>query len=1092
MDPVEPESAITRLERTLWTVWCYITEAFDRVFRPPPADDNGLNSLQDSAGDGAPLEGGGAQAGTTGAPSPSLQDDSGEVCTEDAALRHGESSMLNRSNEGQKSREEEFDPTGNDEAGLFLTKAHENKQHKRETEKFGTGGGIEVSKMDEENEVAGSESPGEVVTEEDMEESDGEVCAEEEDQNPDARDGHQQMDEPATEDRGEGFEAKDGEIKVRSFIDKSPEEEHQILEEHGNNNEVTGLEQDKNDELLQTKLLEDVRIKATENQTAAEEPKMENRNSVADDRQEEDLLDQFVASSQEDIQTTVVAHKEEDVVVTYVQNTAETEIILSEISKFVDGDCLEEERLASEVNNKGVTVKKVSTVTPDMGKPESESVQEISGEFRNIPMWLIEGQGVVLQERNPQACKEVQEGVPELNNEFQPDENTTQRFHEGGNCQEIQITQLPEEVENKVEESLKNSRTIADSLLMKEVKQAGEENSLYLDVEQHRAFEEPIPQEANLESEHLYAKKETGEESSMKTEIKPFHEEFETYTDSADEADELQDGTDFGIDGVSIDSRETPGCEWESLEGVAANERKGFTNETLKFTETKVEKKDMRFCQDFLSNAESSPEEVSTCELWKEPEHTSLDDSIVKMENMSIDAEEEEEVDVQVRCESVCLEVEATAGERTAITELSASSKIQESENQSQDKALEMNERTKADTDDKLKTSEPNDLPELLSETMEDVIQSENICEPIKGHQDVIDEDILDLWIETAMSEDFHDTELRKSKPSDLLEEEPGEMYPKETEQFVESNSGELVIDSDTSSAVDSGILPWSLSSGSLQDNRDICAASPDFPAQNFETPEGADRHLEVEDLIEMRSDTDSGVSSPYQELERHQERMDEELGDREVEMNVCGDKDFGSPEIKTELSQVGDEPVEMCFSDSLDGIKLSESEQQLGWIEDSTEPLHQDMLVQNQSQVDSPALDFASQKSRIAVKNRRVRPPTNPRTLLQKPSADPTPPVHAPVKGIPGVPLGGLGIGFKLPGLGSGFPVLKKRQQADVADEDEPKAQPQEPEKSEEEKRDASQPDVEPQRPKWKPPGHLGFGNPLMSELKTKLKKTT
>ncbi|XP_036073138.1 uncharacterized protein si:ch211-136m16.8 isoform X2 [Oryzias melastigma] len=1018
MDPVEPEGPINRLERTLWSVWCYITEAFDRVFRPPLADENGSNSLQDSAGDSAAFEGGDAQAGTTGAPSPSLRDDSGEVCTEDAALK------LKRSNESQESREEEFDPTGNDEAGLCLAKAHENKKHKTEIEKFSTGEGSKVSKMDEENEVADSGSPGEVVTGEDTEESDGEACSEEDDQSRDARDGHREMEEPETED---SFEAEDGEVKVCTFTDESPEEEHQILKEHGNEDDETRLEQDKNDELLQTK-------------------------------------DQLVTSSQEDVQTTEVAHKEEDVMVTYVQNTAETETIPSEISvssKFVDGDCLEEERLTSEVNNKGISV---STVTPDMGKAESETEQEISGEFKNTPMWLIEGQGVVLQERNPQACKEAQEGVPEHNNEFQPDENTTQRFREGGNCQEIQITQLPEEVENKEEESLKNSHTGADCLLMKEVKQAGEENSLDLDVEQHRAFEEQIPQEANLESEHLYAKEEAkAEESSMKTEINPFHEEFETYTGSADEADELQDGADFGKDGVSSDSKETPGREWESLGGVAADERKGFTNETLKFPETGEEKKDMRFCQDFASNAESSPEEVST---WKLHEPTSLDHSNVEKENVSIDPHEEKE-EAQVRCDNVCLEVEATAGEMKAIVELSAPSEIQESENQSQDKALEMNERTKADTDDKLKTSEPKELPELLSETMEDMTQSENICEPIKGHQDVIDEDILDLWIETAMSEDFHDTDV--TKPGDLLEEEPGEMYPKETEQLVKSNSGELVSDS----AVESGILQWSLSSGSLQDNRDICAASPDFPVENFETPEGADHHLEAEDLTEMRSDTDSGVSSPHH-------------------INVCGDKDFGSPEIETELSQVGDEPIEMCFSDTPDEIKLSESEQQPGWIEDITEPLHPDMLEENHSEVDSPVLDFASQKSRIAVKNPRVRPPKNPRTLLQKPSADPIPPVPMPVKAIPGLPLGGMGVGFKLPGLGEGFPVLKRRQQADVGDEDEPKPQPQEPEKPEEEKRDASQPDEAPHRPKWKPPGQLGFGNPLMSELKTKLKKTT
>lgn len=67
--------------------------------------------------------------------------------------------------------------------------------------------------------------------------------------------------------------------------------------------------------------------------------------------------------------------------------------------------------------------------------------------------------------------------------------------------------------------------------------------------------------------------------------------------------------------------------------------------------------------------------------------------------------------------------------------------------------------------------------------------------------------------------------------------------------------------------------------------------------------------------------------------------------------------------------------------------------------------------------QVDSSTLDFTAQRSRIAVKNPRVRPPTDPRSLLQMPSVEPTPPAHLPVKAPAGVPLGGLGIGIKLPG---------------------------------------------------------------------------
>lgn len=92
-------------------------------------------------------------------------------------------------------------------------------------------------------------------------------------------------------------------------------------------------------------------------------------------------------------------------------------------------------------------------------------------------------------------------------------------------------------------------------------------------------------------------------------------------------------------------------------------------------------------------------------------------------------------------------------------------------------------------------------------------------------------------------------------------------------------------------------------------------------------------------------------------------------------------------------------------------------------------------------------------------MKNPRARPPKDPRSLLNMPSLEPTPSSHRKVPA--GVPLGGLGIGIKLPGesfekhmeipqpkksctlfylsgnvthfcvlgLGAGFPVLKKTE---------------------------------------------------------------
>ncbi|XP_061667124.1 uncharacterized protein si:ch211-136m16.8 [Syngnathoides biaculeatus] len=135
--------------------------------------------------------------------------------------------------------------------------------------------------------------------------------------------------------------------------------------------------------------------------------------------------------------------------------------------------------------------------------------------------------------------------------------------------------------------------------------------------------------------------------------------------------------------------------------------------------------------------------------------------------------------------------------------------------------------------------------------------------------------------------------------------------------------------------------------------------------------------------------------------------------------------------------------------------------------------------------QVNSFALNFAPQRSRIAVKNPRARPPTDRHSLLMRPSVDaacpppPPPPPPTSKNSADGHVFGGLGFGIKLPGLGSGFPVLKKLQKMEA----EPKAAPK-PDS-------AKQADV-PQKPKWMPPKQAGFGNPFISELKTKLKKAT
>ncbi|XP_037135057.1 uncharacterized protein si:ch211-136m16.8 isoform X2 [Syngnathus acus] len=132
------------------------------------------------------------------------------------------------------------------------------------------------------------------------------------------------------------------------------------------------------------------------------------------------------------------------------------------------------------------------------------------------------------------------------------------------------------------------------------------------------------------------------------------------------------------------------------------------------------------------------------------------------------------------------------------------------------------------------------------------------------------------------------------------------------------------------------------------------------------------------------------------------------------------------------------------------------------------------------EAEVGSFALNFAPQRSRIAAKNPRARPPKDRRSLLLRPSVDPE---TAPPE-IPKIPagvhvLGGLGFGLKMPGFGLGFPVVKKVPKTEVEIKPVPET-------------DATKRAEVPRKPKWMPPRQAGFGNPFISELKTKLKKAT
>ncbi|XP_077358064.1 uncharacterized protein LOC144004610 isoform X2 [Festucalex cinctus] len=142
-----------------------------------------------------------------------------------------------------------------------------------------------------------------------------------------------------------------------------------------------------------------------------------------------------------------------------------------------------------------------------------------------------------------------------------------------------------------------------------------------------------------------------------------------------------------------------------------------------------------------------------------------------------------------------------------------------------------------------------------------------------------------------------------------------------------------------------------------------------------------------------------------------------------------------------------------------------------------SGEPLK--AKIQSLDKVENPEVE----KSRIAVKNPRARPPKDRRSLLLRPSVEPVAAAPPPASKMPvGVHvLGGLGLGIRLPGLGPGFPLVRKlpKMQQEAALKPVPKI-------------DETKQAEEPQKTKWMPPRQTGFRNPFISELKTKLKKAT
>ncbi|XP_029384345.1 uncharacterized protein LOC115060540 isoform X2 [Echeneis naucrates] len=861
---------------------------------------------------------------------------------------------------------------------------------------------------------------------------------------------------------------------------------------------------------------------------------------------------------------------------------------------------VEEQMLSSERGvDKETYMEAVCTTTSFTVQLEGETGQEIGREFKNGSQGICEGPFVVLQGLNSLTCEETQEGVPEYNNEARPDEIISQQFLDEGNCKEIHVIELPEEVESKEPQSLQNSGAGGDYLVFREHMEEERENTEDLNKDHTGILQithtglaqetDDLPVEPVIEeSTHLFEEKEgKSSDSSLKMGIEHSEMELEMRVGLTEEFDE----TNFFQEPVNT---------------------KNFEQNSNKVSSLLEEQREFGFMKESV-------------------EPKLLKDLSVEMQDAGIDMEEPssgvEEEDVKEEMHNnkemglLNLEVEGMATnpttENTAkilFGEFYGPGVLLETENQLADQALGMRNEELLDAKlvDELMTigSSPKDLSSMETEMAKFVTESkgsyaEQMSSSVSGCQDVIDEEILDLWIQTASLKDPNDMEqeeFEQGRQMDTNIQRPNKQddmatVQNEIEPLVESNSGESGLLSETeisSSTGESGfmeksnsecgteyldqLLLKSTSTGSIQGiydvldtvesvDSEVSTQQPNNESQDFlmkEATEARQSQLTVEELIaEAGIHPNSGVilsQTGYQndELTILQEKTEEESlmtkSESQEESNAdvmdlagLGRTDWRNTEeanVETnmvsfpvnEKTEVKDVPLEVTVSDPPFEIKHTEPEThrgasqtllqeelimnesqddayaeskklpsldqlQPGKSEDTSDSLHETdnanvashltTISEDQTEVDASALDFTAQRARIAVKNPRVRPPKDPRSLLHLPSVDPTPSPHLPVRVPGGVPLGGIGIGIKLPGLGGGFPVLKKTQCV-VKEDRSPETVSQEPETKPEEKSDIPKQDEPKHKPKWMPPQHPGFGNPLMSELKTKLKKST
>lgn len=668
----------------------------------------------------------------------------------------------------------------------------------------------------------------------------------------------------------------------------------------------------------------------------------------------------------------------------------------------------EKEELSGEVsNNEEYPIEATCTSTSVTVDSEGETVQETSREFKNIPPGVCEGQPVV--PRESPLCEEAQGGVPEHNNEPGGDENTTQRFLEERDSKEVQSVELPEEVE-----SLHNTGSShgADYLLVKELIEEEEESEDDIKCSFDSVVEEHGGKLCLTEGEWLQDGKASFVEQtiqdlsadSMKTGDTHLEQEFKVFAGLSQLTEEQQDETgellvEFEMDGCVL--KEAGDATDDDNAGTAeAREVVEFTDEFLNTLEAEVQKMtEMSFDvePENAANLEQSScripslqEELSESgcvEKSVESEPRLFEDSGLDFQGAEINVEkteftveeDAEEDDVQKEISEKHVDRIATAEWDEKVDTVIAESEIVEIQNQLSDEALEISiEESEVEP----KTKDVSVIS--AEETDVHVTESGEIKVPVGEPQDVIDEEILDLWIQTT--EEDNDDIIHQEGPEpgkqmdgemELGNEEPGEissvLTEKKEEPLVKLNSGDpdSVNDTEVSSAT-AELRLWdpemmtSTTEELIHDVYDLVVDTPEsedlsvlsLQQSNSESQdilsdkatEKRQSYLEEMELItETELDPGSGFNSPMTrhlsgELEETQEKAGEEgvseIIETDVEvMDLTEDADFHLLTKTLTSFKVEDPMVEdELLSDSQDELKQAEREQYKSGSEASSE----------------------------------------------------------------------------------------------------------------------------------------------------------